>query len=387
MQWAITDRPRTLKDLYGLDGIKKYFYSKAQDKDWPKAILLRGQFGNGKSTVAGIVASMMVCQNPTETGDPCGKCASCEAIISERFDRDVIRIDGGQSGKADVVETINEHIATSPMFDSRKVIIIEEVQELSNAARNSLLKTLEHPKSKIHFILLSMESGAASGFVSRCVPFTFKKLAVKDLMFFLKETMESRGLWDDDTIPTEFKTQGLATLAQTSQGSIRLALQLLDMCVSGRFFTKEEILENLGFVDEMSAWAILLKLLALDDSVWESLNKYKAFDFFAIAYSLMADASMFRVSGFLKDEGNPWVVSNIKKVGSANSFPYFLKAFDAIAAVSKPYLRDAEMISILTQTFSKVKQELFGPQKLVEDKKNLENEAIPPVRPVRGLNK
>lgn len=273
------------------------------------------------------------------------------------------------------------------MYDSRKIVIIEEVQELSNAARNSLLKTLEQPKDKIHFILLSMEDIAMSGFGSRCVPFVFKRLSVKDLMFFLKKTMEDQGLWESDDIPVEFKTKGLATIAQSSRGSIRQALQLLELCITGQFFTAEEIVNNLGFVDEASAWDILIRLLALDDGVWGHIVKFKAFDFFAISYSLMANAAMYRTSKFIEDESNPWVVANIKKVGSANSFPYFLSAFDEIAGMSKPYLRDAEFISKLTQAFAKAKSELLGSTRLQEDKSmKVEPPPIdPPVRPVRGV--
>ncbi|MCA1807778.1 MAG: AAA family ATPase, partial [Actinobacteria bacterium] len=150
-QWTISRRPQTLDQMYGLENIKRYFYERAKTEDWPKAVLLRGQFGNGKTTTAKILAAMMVAQEKDRKGNPLWTCPSTKAILEERYDRDVMLIDGGQSSKSEVIDQIREFIATPPMFDKRKVIIIEEVQELSTAARNSLLKTLEHPREKIHF--------------------------------------------------------------------------------------------------------------------------------------------------------------------------------------------------------------------------------------------
>lgn len=382
-QWSITKRPRVLNDLYGLENIKKYVYEKAKTQDWPKATLLRGQFGNGKSTAANIMAAMMVCQRPLPNGDPCLTCASCMAIVEEKFDRDVIRIDGGMAGKAEVVDIVNEHIATPPMFDKRKVIIIEEVQELSTAAKNSLLKTLEHPRDKIHFILLSMEyGGAPTGFASRCVPFNFKRLTTKELMFYLKDILEKEGLWDNEELPKEFKFQGIATIAQVSGGSIRQALQLLDMCLTGKYFTTEAIRENLGYVDELSAIETLILLLNRADSVWEKLARYEPGEFFAIAYKIMSDAAMFKASGFLADEGNPWIVDNTKMVAGSSNFDVLLATFNRLAPVSKPYLRKAELISYLVEAFNnmpipgtKIKMQEAGSAPVQN----------PPTRPVRTI--
>ena len=373
-QWTISKRPQTLDELYGLENIKRYFYERARTEDWPKAVLLRGQFGNGKTTTAKILAAMMVAQEKDRKGNPMWTCPSTKAILEERYDRDVILIDGGQSGKADVVDTIREFIATPPMFDKRKVVIIEEVQELSTAARNSLLKTLEHPKEKIHFILLSMEYGGASGFASRCVPFNFKKQSTKEIMLFLKAMMESEGLWDDENIPQEFKFQGLGTIAQTSGGSLRQALQVLELCISGQYFTAQEIEDNLGFMSEATIIQLLMQLLEADDSVWAGLTKYDPFEFFAIAFKIVSDAQMFALSGFLADESNQFFVQNTKMVANHPGLPKLIETLTTLAPISKPFLRKSELLVYFGLLFEEMKK-LKGPQKMTETKE-------PPVRSV-----
>lgn len=371
-QWTISKRPKTLDEMHGLENIKRYFYERARTEDWPKATLLRGQFGNGKTTTAKIIAAMMVAQEKDRKGNPMWTCPSTKAILEERYDRDVILIDGGQSGKAEVIDTIREFIATPPMFDKRKVIIIEEVQELSTAARNSLLKTLEHPREKIHFILLSMEYGGASGFASRCVPFNFKKQSTKDIMLYLKSVMEGEGIWDDESIPQEFKFQGLGTIAQTSDGSLRQALQVLELCISGQYFTAQEIEDNLGFMSEATIIQLLMQLLDGDDSLWAGLVKYDPFEFFAIAFKIISDAQMYALSGFLADESNQFFVQNTKRVAGHPGLSKLIETFTVLAPLSKPFLRKSEMLVHFGLLLQEMKA-LKAPRKLEE---------TPPVRAV-----
>jgi DNA polymerase III subunit gamma/tau len=355
MQWSISRRPTRLSDLYGLDGIKKYFYERAKKEDWPKATLLRGQFGNGKTTTAKIVAAMMACKSPHANGDPCGECKPCLAIQEERWDADVKLIDGGQSGKSDLIQEVDEFIQTPPFYGARrKVLIIEEVQELSTAARNSLLKTLEHPREWIHFILLSMEQGAASGFASRCVPFNFKKLPIKDIMLFLKKTMEEEGLWTDKSIPDEFRFKGLATIAQVSAGSLRQALQLLEQCTTGGFYTAEQIEENLGILDETTIAQMLLRLLDGDTEVWKSISEVDTMEFFQLGMKILSDAEVYRVSGFQPND-NDFLNAQNRKMAAHPAFPILVDLFLYLGPLAKPFLRKTEMMGHLARAFERIK--------------------------------
>jgi len=355
MDWTVADRPRRLSDLYGLENIKKYFYEKAKRKDWPKAVLLKGQFGNGKTSTAKIIATMMACKQPKENGDACLECDACLAILEERWDRDVKIINGGQSGKADVISEVEDFIATPAFYGSpRRVIIIEEIQELSTAAKNSLLKTLEHVRQGYHFILLSMDLGAASGFSSRCVPFLFKKLSIKDLMLFMKQTLENKGLWTDTTIPIEFKTQGLATIAQTSVGSLRQALQILDQCVTGKFYTSKEIQENTGYLDENDIVNVLLKFLSGDSSVWAELQGFEPMDFFALGLKIVSDAELYRVAQYTISDNEYFIANTQKLLSYKHAFIILKDCFLTIAENAKPFLRKPELMLYLSKAFESI---------------------------------
>ena len=352
MNWTIEDRPQKLSEVYGLNNIKRLFTKYAQQDNWPKAMLFRGKYGTGKTTAAKIAAKMMVCQNPETNGDPCNECPSCKAINEEKWNRDVIQINGGQSGKTDVIASIKEAISAPPIRDKRNVVIIEEVQELSTAAQNSLLKDLEGKMKNTHFILLSMQFGGLSGFVSRCTPFNFNQLSVKELMLYLKGVLEKHGLWEGDELPKEFKLRGLATIAQTSDGSIRQALQLLDTCLTGEFFTPQEIQDNLGIADEATVLEIMLMLMDGNTSALDELSKYKPGEFYALAYKIITDAVIYKNTGWVEDESNTFFVANTKKAASHPKCELLHSALMDINEVSKGYLRKADLLSALLKVLS-----------------------------------
>ena len=265
MQWAITKRPTILDDMYGCENVKTYFYGRVKDdKDFPTAVLFSGQYGGGKTTAAKIVAKMMTCKNPKPNGDPCNACADCEAVDKELFNRDVMLIDGGQAGKGEIVDKIQDFTIGAPLRGKRKVVIVEEIQELSQAAKNSLLKALETPRKKIHFIFLTMDNPTASGFISRCTPFKFKFTPVVDLMKYMACILKEENLWEG--LSTEFKTEGLLILAQNAQGSLREALQLLELCVDSKYFSKEQIEENTGMYSESTFIDTVVRVMNGDSS-------------------------------------------------------------------------------------------------------------------------
>src|ERR1700710_3269854 len=44
---------------------------------WPHALLLHGRAGIGKLQFAQHLAQSLLCETPTETREPCGKCVAC----------------------------------------------------------------------------------------------------------------------------------------------------------------------------------------------------------------------------------------------------------------------------------------------------------------------
>lgn len=328
MQWSLDKRPHKFADLYGCDAVKTYFKASALQKKWPAAVVFQGQYGTGKTTAAMIAAQMMVCQNPDEEGNPCCECPSCQAIVNNKFNRDVIMYDGGQMGKDDIIESVSEVIKIPPKYDSKRIIIMEEVQELSTKAKNAMLKILEQDRPNVHFIFTSMANLPRGGFASRCVPFNFGQASVKDLMMFMAKTLESEGLWDETKLPAEFLTNGLASIARSSDGSYRNAIQLLQLCVQSNVFSPEGIEKEFGILDSETYTTILIKVLEgkADESTLNSLVGSDYMASFRMTYSLLALADEYRTFGAIV--GSDFMEKQAKLVASHKCFDIALKAYE-----------------------------------------------------------
>ena len=135
-QWSISQRPTTLDAVTGCNSIKELVRTSIKKKEWPRAILLTGKYGTGKTTMAKIIAQTMVCKHLDENGNPCCECKDCKAIIDETFTRDVKMIGGesikkGDNGADSIMEAVKilvDRAKTQPVFGDKKVIIFEEIQ-------------------------------------------------------------------------------------------------------------------------------------------------------------------------------------------------------------------------------------------------------------------
>ena len=340
-QWSISLRPKTFNDMYGHDKLKAYFENIHKNKEnYPTAILLKGQYGSGKSTAGNIIAASIVCQHPHEDGSPCGECASCKAIFDEMYNRDVIQIDGGTSSKADVIDMITSFVSTPPMKDKAKVVILEEVQELSNAAKNSLLKLIEAKRPKIHYIFTSMENLKGSGFTSRCVKFNFPFMGITDIMIYLHQTLKKLGLWE--TLPKEFQYQGLQIIAENSNGSLREALQNLQTCIRMNALTVEEIQKNIGLVNVSEFYNLMLLMVdgkieneSLFTSLFESEN-YQ--DTVNLCLKAISDSEIYRV--FRKiPENSAYFKDTIIGLANHRNFAILRDGFNFLQQNNPSYLK------------------------------------------------
>ena len=132
------------------------------------AYLFSGPRHVGKSTLARELAKALNCQQPDR---PCGACRSCRKIDSAIHpDVQVISLeDGARNISIDAVRALQESVALRPFEGSAKVYILEEAERLSEAAANSLLKTLEEPPPSVVMVLTTRNSATLlPTIVSRC---------------------------------------------------------------------------------------------------------------------------------------------------------------------------------------------------------------------------
>lgn len=355
-QFTIAYRPKTLDEVRGQDQIIKDLRRRQREDTWPKAMLFQGPFGTGKTTLAQIVAAMM--EACDKQGNPDWDHPSNKAILRETFDRDVERVDGSQFSKADLVD-FTAHLKTRPMYDKRRIIIIEEADQLSTAAINALLKVMESPQPNVHFILLSMEEKGIPGAIkSRCQVFKVKPLSIKDIMLTLHNVMIKSGYENDKNIPASFKVEGLGEIAKTSGGSMRTALSNLERCLSAGIFTKEAIQKEFFIVDETSTLNVLRGILGLstDESMWSTLSKSNPQEIYNYMTSILASALMYDVSGYLENdyfENSYRELLSYKKEDIVLAYELY-DTLENSPCLNKAYMRKADLIGVISLFYKKV---------------------------------
>ena len=234
-------RPRTFEEMIGQKPIVQTLQNAIKNNRVAQAYIFSGMRGVGKTTAARILAKALNCkQGPTPT--PCNTCEFCEEI-NDDHSVDVLEIDGASNRGIDEVRSLREGVKYKPIHSRYKVIIIDEVHQLTEHAFNALLKTLEEPPPHTVFIFATTEfHKVPATIVSRCQHFEFKKISVKDIIKHLLDITQKERI--------EVSSYGLNLIAEAADGSLRDAQSLLDKAVafSGNIIRDDDLKEVLGTI-------------------------------------------------------------------------------------------------------------------------------------------
>ena len=134
----------------------------------PHSLLLFGDAGTGKRTVADYAAMLYFCKRCKSggSGAPCGECSSCTRI-EQHIHPDVIYLDCGALSVTELREALRGSYGL-PVEGSLRVYIMTEFQQFNRECQNALLTYLEEPSEHNRFILTaSNRSGILPTILSR----------------------------------------------------------------------------------------------------------------------------------------------------------------------------------------------------------------------------
>ena len=208
------------------------------------AVLLSGEPGIGKHTLALSLAAAISCSNNTSGNIPCGVCASCRKIFAGKSP-DIINL-GLVGDKVtigiDTARLIKESIHVAPNDLSIKMYIIEDADKMTTQAQNALLLSLEEPPQYVIFVLLCNDSAALLETIrSRAPIYRLEKLSGEEISKYLIEKhSKANEIYRD--APDEFNELVIA-----SQGTIGKAISLLDDKERKKEFSERAIAK--GFIE------------------------------------------------------------------------------------------------------------------------------------------
>ncbi len=218
-------RPQKFSEVIGQEHVTRTLQNALEQGRTAHGYIFSGHRGIGKTTVARILAAALNCRSSNKpVTEPCGVCESCTEIRAGNA-VDVIEIDAATNRGIDEIRELREAARYRPARDRFKIYILDEAHQITDAAFNALLKTLEEPPDHIVFMLATTQPEDIPQTIrSRCQHFSFRAVKFDDIVGQLRDLVGRENIEADD--------DALALLAEAGDGSMRDALSILDQAIA-----------------------------------------------------------------------------------------------------------------------------------------------------------
>ena len=236
-------RPQRFSEVIGQEHVTRTLKNAIEQQRIAHGYIFSGHRGIGKTTVARILAMALNCRSADHpVPEPCGVCESCTEIRAGNS-VDVIEIDAATNRGIDEIRELRDAARYRPARDRFKIWILDEAHQITDAAFNALLKTLEEPPGHVIFMLATTQPEDIPQTIrSRCQHFSFHAVRFDDILGQLRDLAGRENI--------QAEPDALALLAEAGDGSMRDALSILDQAIAccGETLSAEVVRQLVGTV-------------------------------------------------------------------------------------------------------------------------------------------
>lgn len=202
------------------------------NKKIPHAIIIEGDKGLGKKTLAKFLAKACLCEENT----PCLNCKSCHLIdVGTHPDCQILEPEKSTI-KVEKIRELRLEAFMTPMQSNGRVFVINDAHTMNLNAQNALLKVLEEPPKNVTFILLTKSASSLLETIrSRCVLLTLAPvpLDIEGAELIAKNRLISF----DDAYKLLFRTDGNIGEAidyseENSESFSSIALEIFNLSIN-----------------------------------------------------------------------------------------------------------------------------------------------------------
>ena len=137
----------------------------------------------------------------------------------------MIEIDAATNRGIDEMRELRDAARYRPARDRFKIYILDEAHQITDAAFNAMLKTLEEPPEHVVFMMATTQPEDIPQTIrSRCQHFSFHAVKFDNILRELRQIAEKEAIAAEDA--------ALALLAEAGDGSMRDALSIMDQAIA-----------------------------------------------------------------------------------------------------------------------------------------------------------
>lgn len=211
-------RANNIDQIIGNDSIKEYIFN---IKKWPSSILLAGDTGCGKTTIARIIGKMRKSE--------------------------LVELNISNTRGIDNARSIIDSVQTHSLLGKGKTIVLNECHEATKHFQDAMLEILEEPPKGVMFVLCTTDPQKLLPAVrSRCVIHRLSRLNNTEAKELLKRIIRAEKL--------KIKKSLYRDIITAAEGIPRKLLLILDSIANiTSIDQRKQLIKSYGYVEELAS--------------------------------------------------------------------------------------------------------------------------------------
>jgi len=249
--WDTKFRPHRFSDVIGQQGIVEVLKARLRKgQALESSYIFAGGHGQGKTTLARILARAALCQNLQEGQEPCNECDNCTAILTESSVA-FQELDAASKGTIDNVRSIVDDLGFMVPGAKKRIILFDEMHRMSKDSQDVLLKPIED-KKMVGIFCTTEKNKIRPTITSRCEVHDVRKVTRDDIFGRMKYILTSEGV--------EFEEDAIWVVIDYSGGHVRDVIRRMEMVAQLGAVSVESVRSYLNLAVVSTYYEILLSL-------------------------------------------------------------------------------------------------------------------------------